>query len=88
MINSITQSSSPVSLITGAATGIGRATAIKLAAAGNRILISDLNDDLLSQTKEQLSKAGATFKSVPMDLSEKNSLEAGFSEALESIWTN
>ena len=85
MINSNSQSSASVSLITGAATGIGRATAVKLAAAGNRILISDLNDDLLLQTKEQLSKAGATFKSVPMDLSEKNSLEAGFAEALEAF---
>ena len=85
MSNSNANADSYVSLITGAATGIGQETALRLAANGNRILISDLNHDLLSKTKEHLTKAGANFKSITMDISDKNSLETGFAEALSAF---
>lgn len=47
-----------VALITGAGSGIGRATALRFAQEGARVVISDLNQDGLETTAEALSKTG------------------------------
>jgi NAD(P)-dependent dehydrogenase (short-subunit alcohol dehydrogenase family) len=46
--------------ITGAASGIGRATAALAAAEGARLHLTDVNADLLAQTAEQIRAAGGT----------------------------
>lgn len=43
---------SPVTMITGAASGIGRATAGLLAAAGHRLVLFDRDEDGLSETRQ------------------------------------
>ena len=46
-------------IVTGAASGIGLATALRLATEGARIVIADLNEDSAKQAAEQVKKAGA-----------------------------
>ena len=41
-----------VCLVTGAASGIGRATAVKMASLGAKLAISDINFEGLSETNE------------------------------------
>src|SRR5581483_3055101 len=53
-----------VALITGAASGIGRATALLFARQGASIIIADVNDSAGQSLKGEISKAGnqATFQ--------------------------
>src|SRR5512136_455543 len=44
--------------ITGAASGIGRSTAISLGALGCRLFLTDINEDGLKKTAEMISNAG------------------------------
>lgn len=49
---------SKVVIVTGAASGIGRATAIKLASLGATLAISDINNDALAETAKQCEGRG------------------------------
>ena len=43
-----------VALITGASAGIGRATAIKFAQCGARVVIVDINEEALQNVKKEV----------------------------------
>jgi NAD(P)-dependent dehydrogenase (short-subunit alcohol dehydrogenase family) len=60
-----------VVLITGAASGIGKATAEEAAAEGAKLLLSDVNDDAGQQLAEEL---GATYQAC--DVTDESSVEA------------
>ena len=64
-----------VALITGGASGIGRATALRLAAEGAHVIIADMNAERGNQAVAQIRKAGhsATFREV--DLADDAALE-------------
>ncbi|MCB9599884.1 MAG: SDR family oxidoreductase [Sandaracinus sp.] len=50
--------SKPTAVITGGASGLGRAFALQLAARGGRVMIADLNDARAAETADELVKAG------------------------------
>lgn len=62
--------SDKVAVITGAASGIGRAIAEKFAQEGMKIVISDIETENLSQTKEELERIGSDVLSVLADVSD------------------
>ena len=67
-------------IVTGAASGIGRATAIRLAADGARVLCVDKDKDGLVEVVEQLGRAHHSF---PADLTSAPSCAAVVEAALD-----
>ncbi|MGA7918356.1 MAG: glucose 1-dehydrogenase [Candidatus Acidiferrales bacterium] len=60
--------SSPVVLITGALTGIGRATAIAYAREGARVVVSGRHEDEGQKLAAELGELGAEAEFVPSDV--------------------
>ena len=57
-----------VAIITGAATGIGRASALLFARAGARVALADLRGPELAQTEAEVRAAGGEVASITADL--------------------
>lgn len=64
-----------VVLVTGASTGIGRATAIAFANAGARLILGDI-DKRSADTAEVIVAAGGEARFVPTDVSDPDSVRA------------
>ena len=63
-------------VLTGAGSGIGRATAIALAARGCRIVASDLDADRADETAALVTTAGGEAASLQVDVAQQADLEA------------
>lgn len=74
-----------VALVTGAATGIGRDTAIAFARKGAKIVISDINDGKLKETEKQIKKDGGEVLSVKADISQEGDVRNMINEALKKF---
>ena len=62
-----------VAVITGAASGFGRAFAQKGASLGMKLVLADVNPDALAQTVDALRADGAEAIGVPTDVSDRGS---------------
>lgn len=58
-------------IVTGAGSGIGRATALAFAARGARVLVADLNAEAAETVVKEIGEAGGTAVAVTGDLSEQ-----------------
>jgi 3-oxoacyl-[acyl-carrier protein] reductase len=67
-------STQPIVLITGAAHGIGHATAIALAARGTRVGLIDRDTAALSELAQTLSSQGATVTHAAVDVTDRHAL--------------
>ena len=65
-----------VILITGAGSGIGRATALACAREGARVVVSDLNPEWSAETTEQILTGGGSAHSLPADVADVDQVEA------------
>ncbi|HEX7229109.1 MAG TPA: SDR family NAD(P)-dependent oxidoreductase, partial [Candidatus Binatia bacterium] len=74
-----------VALVTGGATGIGRAIAIELAKNGARVAIASRSRSRITSAVEQLRTAGFAALAVQMDVRKRSDVEAGIA-AIVSEW--
>jgi len=58
-----------VAIITGAASGIGRATAILFAQEGAKVVVADVNDEMGKETVSLISKQGGEAIFLHTDVS-------------------
>jgi NAD(P)-dependent dehydrogenase (short-subunit alcohol dehydrogenase family) len=74
-----------VVLITGAASGIGRATAERLAAEGATLSLTDVNLEGLEETAETCRGLGATVRAEFADVSSEESVAASVGGTVEDL---
>jgi 3-oxoacyl-[acyl-carrier protein] reductase len=65
-----------IAVIVGAASGIGRQTAITFAAAGARLFLADLNEDGLRETAGLAGSASRKIDCIPLDVTDRAAVEA------------
>ncbi len=64
-----------VAFVTGAALGIGRATAILLAKKGAKVMVSDINEEEGVKTTSIINDAGGYAKFFKLDVSKKDDVQ-------------
>lgn len=73
-----------VALVTGGASGLGRATAEVLAAAGAQVVVADIDVDAAGRTLTRIQDLGGTARMVTLDVTDSSAVdqvvEALFSE--------
>jgi NAD(P)-dependent dehydrogenase (short-subunit alcohol dehydrogenase family) len=74
-----------VALVTGAASGIGRATALRFAQEGANLLLLDVNADGLTETAALIEAAGGQSRSYPVDLTDAAAVELAINTGA-AIW--
>lgn len=67
--------SQKVCIVTGGASGLGRATAIDLASHGNIIVIGDLIDDVGRDAVAEIEAAGGKAIYLPLDVTDRTSVK-------------
>lgn len=73
-----------VALVTGAASGIGRATARMYARDGARVVVSDVTDEGGEETAQLIRDAGGDAVFIRADVSDPDSCEAMVKHALDT----
>jgi NAD(P)-dependent dehydrogenase (short-subunit alcohol dehydrogenase family) len=74
-----------VVLVTGGASGIGRATAERFAEEGARVACTDIDVEGLAETVERIEKAGGKALSIESDVSDVDSARAAVATCVESL---
>jgi len=73
-----------VCIVTGAASGIGRAIALRFAVAGGKLVIADLNEDAAASVAHELRSSGAMAMSVKMDVTDEDQVNAGVARVAQA----
>ena len=75
--------SDKVAVITGAGSGMGRATALLFAREGAKVVAGDINAENLKAVADEANAAGGTIIGVPGDISKRQDAEALIARAIE-----
>lgn len=72
-----------VSFISGAASGIGRASSLAFAREGSRLVLADINAEANDELAQELRGAGAQVLPLRVDVTDEASIAAAFAAAAE-----
>ena len=70
--------------ITGAASGMGKACAMKFAEEGANIALADIAEDNLKRVKEELGKYNTKVEKYALDVSDKVKVD----QVIEKVWSD
>jgi len=74
-----------VALVTGASSGLGRATAVALARAGADVALVARSQEELDSAKEEISKIGRRALTMPVDLASEDETSRAVGRAVEAL---
>ncbi|GEB48193.1 MULTISPECIES: 3-oxoacyl-ACP reductase FabG [Streptomyces] len=74
-----------VAIVTGAARGIGAATAVRLAAEGHAVAVLDLDESACAQTVATITEHGGTALAVGCDVSDSAQVEAAVARVTQEL---
>ncbi len=74
-----------VAVVTGAASGIGRAIAHRFGREGARIAIADIDREAALRTADEFQRQGIQTLPVPMDVTVEAQVEAGMAKVIETF---
>lgn len=72
-------------LITGAASGIGRASALRIASEGGTVVCVDFNEQALNETVSTITEAGNKAFAITCDVTNEESVEATVAKTIEKF---
>jgi NAD(P)-dependent dehydrogenase (short-subunit alcohol dehydrogenase family) len=75
----------PVAVVTGASSGIGRASAILLARRGFSVVLAARRSDLLEQVRQTIAAAGGVARAVHCDVRDEGSVRELFAAAVDEF---
>lgn len=75
--------SNRVAAVTGAASGIGRATALELVGRGARVAISDVDEQRLRETEAEIEQRGGEVHASVVDVADREAVHAWADEVHE-----
>ena len=81
----MTDTQARVAIVTGAARGIGAATAVRLAADGHAVAVLDLDEGACKDTVEQIRGAGGTALAVAADVADSAAVTAAVTRVAEEL---
>src|SRR5215469_15148116 len=73
-----------VALVTGGASGIGRATALTFAREGAKLVVADMNADGGQQTVHMITEKGGEATFIQVDVTSASAVEAMISQTVET----
>ncbi|UCE87700.1 MAG: SDR family NAD(P)-dependent oxidoreductase [Deltaproteobacteria bacterium] len=74
-----------VAVVTGAASGIGRALAERFAAEGMKVVLADIDPPALEAAAGELAERGADVRAVPVDVTQASDVEALADQTLRAF---
>ncbi|GHE47998.1 3-oxoacyl-ACP reductase [Streptomyces longispororuber] len=74
-----------VAVVTGAARGIGAATAVRLAAEGRAVAVIDLDETACKDTVEKITAAGGRALAVGCDVADEEQVEAAVTRIAQEL---
>jgi len=76
-----------VALVTGAGRGMGRATALRLAAEGACVIVNDINGAAAERVAEEIRRAGGTAYAIAADVADELQVQEMIRTAVELFGT-
>ena len=74
-----------VALITGAASGMGKATAQVFAAEGARVVVTDINEGEVKNVSEQIESDGGEALAISLDITDEEQIKECISKSIKSF---
>src|SRR5262245_37606274 len=74
-----------IALVTGAANGIGEATARRLAADGAKVVLTDIENDRLEEVSRSIAATGAVVMPHELNVRSREQIQTVF-DTVEKTW--